>query len=137
VSQRIRNPWDRWYSLAVWCGPNGIRKMAIRRWPVCVRCNVNVSQVADHVIPHRGDWSLFTDLDNNVRGMCKPCHDAKTANEDGGFGHAGRAYDPSKPVTTGESGKQFSSGGPSNEKMAELLSDCQDIDVASLLKGLQ
>lgn len=41
--------------------------------------------VIDHTIPHRGDRELFWD-ENNHRAMSKPCHDRKTALEDGGFG---------------------------------------------------
>jgi 5-methylcytosine-specific restriction protein A len=40
--------------------------------------------VVDHKIPHRGDMKLFWDRDN-WQAMSKPCHDRKTAKEDGGF----------------------------------------------------
>ena len=36
------------------------------------------STVIDHIIDHRGDWKLFFDT-NNLRGVCKKCHDTKTA----------------------------------------------------------
>ena len=41
--------------------------------------------IVDHVIPHRGDKVLFWDS-RNWQPLCKPCHDRKTATEDGGFG---------------------------------------------------
>lgn len=41
--------------------------------------------VVDHKIPHRGDMQLFWDS-SNWQSMSKPCHDRKTAREDGGFG---------------------------------------------------
>ncbi|MBL4837383.1 MAG: HNH endonuclease [Kordiimonadaceae bacterium] len=47
-------------------------------------CN-KLSTVVDHKTPHRGDMVLFWDRDN-WQGMAKPCHDSKTAKEDGGFG---------------------------------------------------
>lgn len=46
--------------------------------------------VVDHRIPHRGDMALFWDS-SNWQAMSKPCHDAKTAREDGGFGRGGGA----------------------------------------------
>lgn len=45
-----------------------------------------MASVVDHVIPHRGDKALFWDSDN-WQPLCKPCHDRKTAAQDGGFGH--------------------------------------------------
>lgn len=47
-------------------------------------CN-ELSTVVDHIVPHKGDQKLFWRR-SNWQGMCKPCHDAKTAREDGGFG---------------------------------------------------
>jgi 5-methylcytosine-specific restriction protein A len=41
--------------------------------------------VVDHIVPHRGDQDLFWD-ETNWQAMAKPCHDRKTAAEDGGFG---------------------------------------------------
>lgn len=43
------------------------------------------AEVVDHKIPHKGDMNLFWDRDN-WQAMSKPCHDKKTAREDGGFG---------------------------------------------------
>ncbi len=41
--------------------------------------------VVDHIVPHKGDQQLFWDT-RNWQSMSKPCHDKKTAKEDGGFG---------------------------------------------------
>jgi 5-methylcytosine-specific restriction protein A len=43
--------------------------------------------VVDHITPHRGDVRLFWDR-TNWQALCKPCHDRKTAREDGGFGRS-------------------------------------------------
>ena len=75
---------DKWYSRRLW--RDKLRPACIRRDPVCVLCQRSYSTIADHRIPHRGDWNLFNDLDN-LQGLCKECHDRKTAAEDGGFGH--------------------------------------------------
>jgi 5-methylcytosine-specific restriction protein A len=47
---------------------------------------VVLAQEVDHVIPHRGDMKLFWDT-SNWQALCKACHSAKTATEDGGFGN--------------------------------------------------
>ena len=48
--------------------------------------------VVDHRTPHRGDVVLFWDGDNH-QPLCSSCHGRKTAEEDGGFGNAGRTQD--------------------------------------------
>lgn len=47
-------------------------------------CN-QPATVVDHVVPHKGNQELFW-LESNHQGLCKRCHDSKTAREDGGFG---------------------------------------------------
>lgn len=76
----------------------------LRAHPLCAYCQregrIVEAQVVDHIIPHRlkeaidsGDTariarakSLFWDSAGNWQPLCKPCHDRKTATEDGGFG---------------------------------------------------
>lgn len=67
----------------------------LAKHPLCVHCQlkglvVSATEV-DHVIPHRGDMTLFWDRDNNWQGLCGPCHSTKTATEDGGFGNTRRS----------------------------------------------
>lgn len=50
------------------------------------RVRVRAATVVDHIIPHRGDMSLFWKRDN-WQAMAKECHDRKTAREDGGWGN--------------------------------------------------
>ena len=53
---------------------------------ICLKSGrVTASAVVDHIKPHKGDYELFWDPKNH-QGACKPCHDSKTAKEDGGFG---------------------------------------------------
>lgn len=40
--------------------------------------------VVDHIAPHRGDETMFWDRRNH-QTLCEPCHNRKTAVEDGGF----------------------------------------------------
>ncbi|WP_229726165.1 HNH endonuclease [Oxalicibacterium faecigallinarum] len=68
------------------------RETYLQSHPLCVRCAeqglVVQSTVVDHIIPHRGDSTLFWDSKGNWQALCKTCHDRKTATEDGGFGNA-------------------------------------------------
>lgn len=50
--------------------------------PLCAACQVEgrceAAVVVDHVVPHRGDVTLFWDI-GNWQGLCKRHHDRKTA----------------------------------------------------------
>jgi len=52
--------------------------MILRRDPICVRCNEQLSTTADHVVPLKrgGDYSL-----GNGQGLCTSCHSIKTREE--------------------------------------------------------
>lgn len=53
---------------------------------VCLKQGLVVpAEVVDHIVPHKGDQGLFWDS-SNWQALCKPCHDAKTSREDGGWG---------------------------------------------------
>ena len=66
------------------------RAAYLARHPLCVECErqgrVTAATVVDHIVPHKGDQRLFWDQ-ANWQSRCKPCHDTKTASEDGGFGN--------------------------------------------------
>ncbi|BAP88858.1 transglycosylase [Burkholderiales bacterium GJ-E10] len=67
------------------------RASYLSRHPLCAECErlgrLTAATVVDHIVPHRGNRELFWD-ERNWQALCKPCHDAKTAREDGGFGNA-------------------------------------------------
>lgn len=55
-----------------------IRNKVLSEEPYCRSCRVNRSTICDHIKP----LSLGgTDERSNLAGMCKPCHDEKTAAE--------------------------------------------------------
>jgi 5-methylcytosine-specific restriction protein A len=62
------------------------RGLYLKQHPSCNRCG-ELSNVVDHIVPHRGDYNLFWDK-NNWQPLCTRCHNIKTATEDGGFGRA-------------------------------------------------
>ncbi len=67
------------------------RALYLSQHPLCAECRRQgrtvAASVVDHIRPHKGNRTLFWD-ERNWQGLCKPCHDAKTAREDGGFGNA-------------------------------------------------
>jgi 5-methylcytosine-specific restriction endonuclease McrA len=83
AKRMVLEPWRRWYNHAHW---KRLRGMVLNRDPVCMKCHRYPSRIADHIKPHKGIWELFADLEN-LQGLCKHCHDEKTAIEDGGFGN--------------------------------------------------
>ena len=56
----------------------------LARHPLCAGCQevgrLEPATVVDHCLPHRGDEVLFWN-ETNWQGLCKRCHDAKTARE--------------------------------------------------------
>lgn len=54
--------------------------------PVMSLCDqllrTTAATLTDHVIPHRGDMTLFWNEHGNWQSMCKHCHDRKTRFED-------------------------------------------------------
>ncbi len=94
TDRRRRNDSARaLYKTARW-GQLRAAQLALHPLCQCEACGeglrrTTAATVVDHIRPHRGDEALFFDP-ANLRSMAKPCHDRKTAREDGGFGR-GRA----------------------------------------------
>jgi 5-methylcytosine-specific restriction endonuclease McrA len=77
-----------------------------RAHPLCVRCQaqgkVSASRVVDHVVPHKGDLSLFWNK-QNWQALCEHCHNSdKRSIELNGFdrtiGTDGWPTDPMHPA---------------------------------------
>ena len=68
------------------------RALYLSRHQLCAECRRQgrtvAASVVDHIRPHKGNRTIFWD-ERNWQALCKRCHDAKTAREDGGFGNAG------------------------------------------------
>lgn len=86
--QRENAPWKKWYCLAGW---KSLRNIILSRDYMCQICKERISTVCDHIKPHRGNWNMFIDP-ANLQGLCEPCHDRKTALEDGGFGNVRKGH---------------------------------------------
>jgi 5-methylcytosine-specific restriction protein A len=63
-----------------------LRSAYLARNPICECGCGRPAIVVDHRTPHNGDLALMYAWDN-LEAMTKPCHDAKTAARDGGFGN--------------------------------------------------
>ncbi len=62
----------------------------LAKHPLCANCEAvgrfTVATDLDHIEPHKGNTDMFWDS-SNWQGLCKSCHSAKTAGEDGGYGN--------------------------------------------------
>lgn len=67
--------WRGWYNLAAW---KRRRAHQLATSPFCAECasvgRETAARVADHVIPHRGDWELF--IAGELQSLCDGCHSA-------------------------------------------------------------
>jgi len=67
-----------------------VRARQLRIEPLCRLCSnegiIKVANVVDHIIPHKGNSDLMWSSSNH-QSLCTPCHNSKTAREDGGFGN--------------------------------------------------
>ncbi len=68
-----------------------IRLAFLASHPLCTLCHaqgyLTAATVVDHIQPHRGNPDLFHDPEN-LQALCKPCHDGKTASNDGRWSRA-------------------------------------------------
>jgi 5-methylcytosine-specific restriction protein A len=60
-----------------------LRKLILHRDPVCRLCGSAPASEVDHVLSLRAGGENSED---NLQGLCKPCHSAKTTREDGRWG---------------------------------------------------
>lgn len=72
--------WNSLYHSATW---RRIRLEFLFKNPFCVKCG-DPAKIVDHIIPHRGQESLFYD-ETNLQSLCWKCHSAKTLAENDYF----------------------------------------------------
>lgn len=100
---RSRQPHQRLYDRRAW---HRIRARQLIQEPLCRLCKeIGIDEpaaVADHIIPHKGDWNLFFDA-GNIQSLCIAHHNsAKQQIERLGFstqiGKDGWPIDSTHPV---------------------------------------
>jgi 5-methylcytosine-specific restriction protein A len=73
-ARRRNSPWRLWYGQKAWKARRAAQLLAE---PLCARCKpkgyVVAATVANHKVPHRGDWVLF--IEGELESLCKRCHD--------------------------------------------------------------
>lgn len=78
--REVKN-YEKWYNLIAW---KRIRHIKLRECPLCEECTkqgrMTKATDVDHIIPHKGDWHLFTSKDN-LQCLCHSCHSEKTNRE--------------------------------------------------------
>jgi 5-methylcytosine-specific restriction enzyme A len=108
-----KQPWHRLYHTKRW---ERIRRLQLQKEPLCRMCKANgivrEANVADHIVPHRGDPKLF--WFGELQSLCPGCHDVgKRQVERTGYskeiGADGYPVDPRHPVN--RPGQQKGGGG--------------------------
>jgi 5-methylcytosine-specific restriction protein A len=74
--------YRRLYRTAAW---QRLRLAQLRSQPLCERCIasdvVEVATTVHHRVAHKGDETLFWDL-NNLESVCDPCHNGPIQSEE-------------------------------------------------------
>ncbi|MFH0298368.1 HNH endonuclease [Bradyrhizobium sp. 31Argb] len=100
TSTRVK--WQHFYTTAFWLRR---RKLQLKHHPLCKLCLgrgvVTRATVADHVVPHRGDWNKF--CLGELQSLCADCHNSEKKHiESRGYGGAvdddGWPTDPKHPA---------------------------------------
>lgn len=101
AKRRIEQPWRRFYKTSTW---QTLRSIQLRAQPLCERCmkrgRITSATTVNHVIPHKGDWTLF--VAGPFESLCKRCHDDDVQGEEArGYsdeiGIDGTPIDPKHP----------------------------------------
>jgi 5-methylcytosine-specific restriction protein A len=97
-----RAHYHRWYGLQSW---RNRALQQLRKQPCCEAClrggRIEAAELADHVVPHRGDRRLFDE--GELQSLCRHCHASpKQSDEVRGYsrevGEDGWPIDPCHPV---------------------------------------
>ena len=58
-----------------------LRKIILARDPICKICDEAPSTQVDHIVPRRPDQHAADVTEEELQGLCKPCHSSKTRAE--------------------------------------------------------
>jgi 5-methylcytosine-specific restriction enzyme A len=72
----MREAWKHFYDTAFW---QRRRKLQLTAHPLCAMCAargvVTPATVADHLVPHKGNWNLFAT--GELQSLCDSCHNSR------------------------------------------------------------
>ena len=81
VKEKWNQQYHHWYMGKAW---RKLRAWHLNEHPLCIMCEREGRTAAgvevDHIIPHKGDWGLFTDPDN-LQTLCLHHARQKTARD--------------------------------------------------------
>ena len=66
-----------------------MRKIILARDPICKSCEAAPSTEVDHIIPRSPDLHAADVTEEELQGLCKPCHSSKTQAENAPKSKAG------------------------------------------------
>jgi hypothetical protein len=75
--RNVRDAWRHWYRTDRW---RQMRAAVLRAQPVCMRCRLAPSTVANHVVAHRGDPIKF--WTGQLEGVCASCDNSVIQSEE-------------------------------------------------------
>ena len=78
--RKASSEWNGLYRSKRW---RDLRFRFLAGNPCCAMCG-GMAATVDHIVPHRGDESLFWD-EGNLQALCASCHSRKTLGENGYF----------------------------------------------------
>ncbi len=58
-----------------------LRKIVLARDPICMICREAPSTQVDHIVPRRPEQHAADVTEEELQGLCKPCHSSKTRAE--------------------------------------------------------
>jgi 5-methylcytosine-specific restriction enzyme A len=94
-----------WYNTTRW---RTLREYQLHIEPLCRLClargQVVAATVADHIVPHKGDWNAF--VTGKLQSLCVECHNGRKRTEDirgyqSDIGADGWPLDPRHPAYRG------------------------------------
>lgn len=104
ASGKAAEPWRKWYKQRHWLARREAQLLKEPFCKYCLRLNPprhTIATVADHIRPHRGEWTLFL---GPLQSMCKEHHDGEKHSEEmHGYSKAvdehGFPVDPKHPAS--------------------------------------
>lgn len=93
-----RDEWRLWYGQKTW---KALRATQLHQEPLCKMCIdegvTKAGDVVDHIVPHKGDWALFSDR-KNLQTLCKHHHDSDKQIIENGNNPKARIGDDGWPI---------------------------------------